>query len=291
MTFADAKLKINETRDVVAVAPIGDGRGAGRLGGRGDPRRRAGDLETAPAEGATFDPRAEGGRRARRTTPRGRRRSSSWLAGSQTLDLHRHAGLKLTSTAGESERDFRIRVQDAQREARDAEVDAVRRKFAEKRARLEEKAAPRGAGRARASRSRPPPAKVQTAVSMGATVLGALLRPQDVQREHARPRHDRRARRRPRLQGAGRREAGAGERRRREARRSRSSTRRSRKRPRRSRRATTRRRRRSRRCRSRRSAARCSCSPSRWGGNVREVRQRLKTATATIADRGPPIAI
>jgi hypothetical protein len=98
----------------------------------------------------------------------------AWLTGSQTLDLHRHAGLKLTSNAGESERDFRIRAVDAQRQARDAEVEDVRRRFAEKRARAEEKLRKAEQGVAR-EQEQASAAKVQTAVSMGATVLGALF--------------------------------------------------------------------------------------------------------------------
>jgi hypothetical protein len=99
---------------------------------------------------------------------------SSWVGSSQTLELHRHAASNLTSRAGESERDFRIRVQGAQREARDAEVEDLRRRFAEKRARLEERARRAGQGVAR-EQEQASAAKVQTAVSMGATVLGALF--------------------------------------------------------------------------------------------------------------------
>jgi Mg-chelatase subunit ChlI len=65
-------------------------------------------------------------------------------------------------------------VQNAQREARDAEVESVRRKFAEKRARLEEKVRRAEQGVARES-EQATQAKLQTAVSVGATIFGALL--------------------------------------------------------------------------------------------------------------------
>ena len=174
VTFADTKLKINETRDVVAAAPIGAGAvpvdwALAEILDDIDPSH----LEPSPADGATFDPVPKPATVAKNYAT-WQKAFVVWLAGSQTLDLHRHAGLKLTSQGGESERDFRIRAQNAQREARDAEVDEVRRRFAEKRARLEERLrrAEQGVSREQEQASA---AKVQTAVSMGATVLGALF--------------------------------------------------------------------------------------------------------------------
>jgi hypothetical protein len=173
VTFTDTKLKINETRDIVAVTPIGSGAvpvdwpDAEVLDV--DPSA----LDASPADGATFDPLPKAANVAKNYAV-WQKSFVVWLSGSQTLDLHRHVDLKLTSKTGESERDFRIRAQDAQREARDAEVDVVRRKFAVKRARAEEKVrkAEQGVSREEEQASA---AKVQTAVSMGATVLGALL--------------------------------------------------------------------------------------------------------------------
>ena len=173
VTFTDAKLKINETRDVVAIAPIGGGpvpvdwRDAAIL----DIAPSA--LGAAPPDSATFDPVPKAATAAK-SYAAWQKSFAAWVAMSQTLDLYRHADLELTSKAGESERDFRIRAQAAQREARDAEVDVVRRKFAEKRAKAEEKLrkAEQGVSREQEQASA---AKVQTAVSMGATVLGALF--------------------------------------------------------------------------------------------------------------------
>jgi hypothetical protein len=173
VTFADAKLKVNETRDVVAAAPIGSGPVPVDWAQAQILPIAPGDLETGPAEGATFDPVPKAAAAAKNYAA-WQKSFVAWLAGSQTLDLHRHAGLRLTSRAGETERDFRIRAQDAQREARDAEVEDVRRRFAEKRARLEEKLRRAGQGVSR-EQEQASAAKVQTAVSMGATVLGALF--------------------------------------------------------------------------------------------------------------------
>jgi hypothetical protein len=173
VTFADARLKINETRDVVAVAPIGDGAVPVDWHDAEVLEIAPADLETRPASGATFDAVPKPAASAK-SYPKWQKAFTSWLAGAQTLQLYRHAGLKLTSKGDETERDFRIRVQTAQREARDAAVEEVRRKFAEKRARLEEKLrrAEQGVSREQEQASQ---AKLQTGVSMAATVFGALL--------------------------------------------------------------------------------------------------------------------
>ena len=173
VTFADPKLKISETRDVIAVAPIGDGAVPVDWEQADVLDVSASDLASTPADGASFDALPKPAASARNYAT-WQKAFAAWLATSQKLDLPRHAGLKMTASAGESERDFRIRVQNAQREARDAEVESVRRKFAEKRARLEEKVRRAEQGVARES-EQATQAKLQTAVSVGATIFGALL--------------------------------------------------------------------------------------------------------------------
>jgi hypothetical protein len=97
-----------------------------------------------------------------------------WLAQEERVELLRHRESNLTSRSGESERDFKIRVQDAQRAARDEAVDAVRQKYASKLATLAEqqRRAEAAVGRESEQASQQ---KLQTAVSFGATLLGAFL--------------------------------------------------------------------------------------------------------------------
>ncbi|HKP47899.1 MAG TPA: hypothetical protein VJT50_14960, partial [Pyrinomonadaceae bacterium] len=99
---------------------------------------------------------------------------TSWLYRSQKLDLFRSATLDQTSNAGESERDFRIRLQQAAREERDAAVEKLKQKYAPKTAALEEKK--RRAEQAVARESEQAKSqKLQTAISFGATVLSSFL--------------------------------------------------------------------------------------------------------------------
>ena len=97
-----------------------------------------------------------------------------WVARSQPLRLFTARAVGLASAPGESERDFRIRVQQAARERRDDMVEQVRQKFATRIARLEEKVRRAEAALAR-EQQQASQQKVQTAVSMGATLLGALM--------------------------------------------------------------------------------------------------------------------
>jgi hypothetical protein len=82
--------------------------------------------------------------------------------------------MKLVSKPGESERDFQARLQLAGRETRDAAVEKLRQQYAPKVARLQDKArkAEDAVGKEQQQASQQ---KLQTAVSIGATMLGALM--------------------------------------------------------------------------------------------------------------------
>jgi hypothetical protein len=97
-----------------------------------------------------------------------------WVAQEERLELLRHRDASLTSRPGESERDFKIRVQDALRSARDEAVEAVRQKYASKQATLAEqrRRAEAAVGRESEQASQQ---KLQTALSFGATLFGAML--------------------------------------------------------------------------------------------------------------------
>jgi hypothetical protein len=173
ITFVDAKLRINQTRDVIAAVDIADGAVPVDWTAAEVLQLAATDLAKAPADGAVFDPLPTPAANPRNYAG-WQKAFTTWLSNGQRLDLLRHAGLNLTAAPDESEHDFRVRIAGVQREKRDAEVDAVRRKFADERARLEAglQRARQGVEREQGQASQ---AKLQTAVSFGATVLGALL--------------------------------------------------------------------------------------------------------------------
>ena len=91
-----------------------------------------------------------------------------------TLELLSHPEFKLTAKPNESERDFRARVAQAARERRDDEIETLRRKYQPKFAAMTERIrrAEQAVARESAQASQ---AKVSTAVSIGATILGAVF--------------------------------------------------------------------------------------------------------------------
>jgi hypothetical protein len=171
--FGDSKLGVDEVRDVLYVAPLGSGpltidwSKASRLDGT------AGDLRESPEAGATFAQVPAPGLQAKNYAA-WEKDLSRWLAQSEKLELMRQRDLKLTSTPGESERDFMVRVQESQRTARDAAVDAIRAKYGSKRAQLAEQRRRAEAAVERES-SQASQQRLQTGLSVGATILGALF--------------------------------------------------------------------------------------------------------------------
>ena len=97
-----------------------------------------------------------------------------WLRLAQTLTLYRSDAMKVTSNAFESEGDFRARLQTLAREKRDLEVGKLRKKYESKVSTLEarllraEQAIERESQQASKK-------KLDTAISFGAAILGAVL--------------------------------------------------------------------------------------------------------------------
>jgi hypothetical protein len=111
-------------------------------------------------------------------------RAKSWAAWSKALATRLYQAeplrlwscppLKEVSRPGESEADFRLRVNQRGREARDAAVDALRKKYASKLLTRQDQAR-RAQDRVEREQAQFQQQQFQTAVSAGATLLGALL--------------------------------------------------------------------------------------------------------------------
>jgi len=99
---------------------------------------------------------------------------SNFLYRTCQMESYHSPDFKLNSNPGESERDFRIRVSQAAREKRDQEMESLRRKYGPKIAVLEDRIR-RAEQRVEKEKADVRQAGVQTAVSLGATLLGALM--------------------------------------------------------------------------------------------------------------------
>jgi hypothetical protein len=171
--FVDPKTRVDEARDVVAMTPILDQ----AISVDWETAQEAGfslnDLDKTPARGIQFGDLPGSGAKARNYVGWSRD-FVTWVYGSQKLDLMRSPGTGQVSNPNESERDFRVRLQQDAREKRDQLALTFRQKYATKIAALQEKVrrAQQSIDREAAQANQ---AKVQTAISFGATLLGAFM--------------------------------------------------------------------------------------------------------------------
>lgn len=171
--FADTKKKVDETKSLCYLVPITDDpvpinwETAERM------TLSMSDLAGEPSDGARFSDLPAAGTKLK-NYPLWQKDFVNWLVRSQKLELYRSPSLKQQSKVGESESDFRIRMQLAARELSDQNVEKLRKKFAPKYAMLDErirKAQMAVEKEQEQTKSR----KYQTAVSFGSTLLGAVL--------------------------------------------------------------------------------------------------------------------
>ncbi|CAN5708838.1 ATP-binding protein [soil metagenome] len=131
------------------------------------------DLEQSTPENAQF---------AALPAPAGKAKSydswrkdfAGWLYRNQKLELFTSPRLKAISNPHESERDFRVRLQQTAREQRDQAVERLKEKYASKIAALEEKGR-RAAQAVEREAEQAKGQKMQTAISFGSTMLASLL--------------------------------------------------------------------------------------------------------------------
>src|SRR5690606_3107383 len=88
-------------------------------------------LQTEPVTGATYG-QVPASLQDASNYKTWERSLENWIEGSQTLERWRSERHGLTSTPGETEGSFRVRVREAAREARDREIEAVQKKYASK---------------------------------------------------------------------------------------------------------------------------------------------------------------
>jgi hypothetical protein len=171
--FSDRKTKIEQTEEMVSIADLADGPVTVAWDEAVEADIDVSDLESAPEGEADFSelPAAA----AKKTSYTSwKREYKDWLYRNRKLELLKSPTFKEYSQPGEDERDFRIRLRQRAREERDEALEKLRAKYAKKidtledRIRTAEHAVAREAEQAKQ-------AKVQTAISFGATLLSAMV--------------------------------------------------------------------------------------------------------------------
>lgn len=171
--FSDSKAGVDVTQDVTVLAPIAEGAVPVDWDHATEAAVALSDLEQAPAEGAQFASLPVAAGKAKSYEAWGKD-FSGWLFRNGKVDLLRSPGTKEVSRPGESERDFRVRLQQSGREQRDAQLESLRQKYAPKMTALQ--------GRIRRAQQmverqqiESRTSQLQAAISVGATILGAFM--------------------------------------------------------------------------------------------------------------------
>ena len=174
VTFTDTKLGIDTSKDVLLAAPVTDGPVAVDWQQAEMLDVPASSLQREPSsQEATFGTVPSAAQQAR-SYAAWAKSLSQYLSQSQRIEVLMHRDTKLTSRAGEDERAFKARVQDARRSVRDEDVDAVRKKYSAKREALAERLRKAGAAVER-EQQQASDSKTQTMLSFGAAALGAMF--------------------------------------------------------------------------------------------------------------------
>ncbi len=131
------------------------------------------DLETAAEEGAEFLELPGFAAQPKNYAAWGKD-FATWIFRTQAIELWRSPSTKLTSRAGETERDFRLRLTQGSREERDAAVEKLRAKYAPKLAQLEERKR-RAVQNVEKERQQAQQETMQSVLNIGGAILGAFL--------------------------------------------------------------------------------------------------------------------
>jgi hypothetical protein len=171
--FSDTKSGIDQTQDVTVLAPITDGAVAVDWDHAASTELAVADLESAPEEGAQFLPLPGSAGKAKSYAD-WNKDFGGWLFRTQKVELLKSPSTKEVSKPGESERDFRVRLQQAGREQRDKAAEALRQKYAPKIAALQDRIR-RAEQMKEKQQAESRSSQVQAAISVGASILGAFL--------------------------------------------------------------------------------------------------------------------
>jgi len=173
VNYEDKKNGISYAVEMIRLAPVNDGLVAVDWSQSQILGIPAEALETTGAPGATYSPLPAA---CNKKTNYAAWESDlqEYLFRNSSLQLFRNEALKKVSRPGESERDFRVRLQQEARESRDQAVEKLRATYAAKLTALEERI--RKAEQAvQREKDQAKDASLQTAISLGSTVIGALF--------------------------------------------------------------------------------------------------------------------
>ncbi len=165
--FTDTKAGVDAEQPVSHLAPFTDGAVAVNWQDATEVNLTDADLERAPAEGGSFAALPPDASKPK-CYEAWKKSYADALFRNQKLELFKSPSQKLSSKPRESERDFRVRLQQSAREQRDLLVEKLRQKYAPKIATLADRIR-RAQQSVERESQQASAAKLQTAISFGAS--------------------------------------------------------------------------------------------------------------------------
>ena len=164
---------VDVTQELTLLAPITDGPVELDWSNAASIDLPVEDLESEP-EGETRFAEVPAQATKEKSYATWRKDFASWIYRNQRLELLESPSLDIASNPGETEGEFRVRLQQIAREKRDEAVEKLRRKYALKFEQLEERKR-RAEQTVEREREQAKGQKFQTAISVGATLLSSFL--------------------------------------------------------------------------------------------------------------------
>jgi len=170
LQYADKKLGVDVVEKVAFACPIAQGPVPVDWQQAEETELRAEELLQRPEEGAEFAPLPAAAAQPRNYA-QWQKDFALWLYQNRALSLWRSPSTGLVAKPGESERDFRIRVQQAARELRDQQVAKLEAKYEPKLRALEERRR-RAELKVAQEKQQASAQSMQSMISIGASLLG-----------------------------------------------------------------------------------------------------------------------
>jgi hypothetical protein len=173
MSFSNARHDVHEQRSCIFTLEIDDGPVAIDWDNAERMKLTADDLDDKPNIAARYvecPPAAA----IRKNYPAWEKQFRRWLRQNETITLYRSKQYRLTSAAGETEGEFRIRLQQIASEKRDQAAAKLRKRFVAKSNTLEGRLL-RATQAIEREQQQSSKKKLDTAVSFGTAILGAVL--------------------------------------------------------------------------------------------------------------------
>ncbi len=173
VAFTNARYKVDDSREQVYAVEFDDGPVAIDWDNGEVMTTAAGDLGTDPAAQSAFADVPGNATKAANYT-KWEKALKRWIRQNESVTLYRSAKYRLVSEPGETEGEFRVRLQTAASEKRDQAIAKLRKRYAGKANTLENRLI-RAEQAIQREQQQSTKKKLDTAISFGTAILGALL--------------------------------------------------------------------------------------------------------------------